>query len=294
VVSGGHTSIYDIKSYTDFCEIGATRDDAAGEAFDKVGRVMGMPYPAGAEFDKTSHRGNPEAIKLPSPALSGDTLEGREYTFFMSSDDGRYEYLHLMKERKTLTIPASADGAELFSPVPLCDGVKVEGFEKSEGGYLLSLSGEFDETDTVIRFERVGGEAASTVSFINDTDKRIRYEGEWKYCHLVGNKGDEGLLPHGCFESDYHRTESAGASLFVAFEGDFAEVYGNLRRGNSSAGVYIDGIELGTLCTDSETAHNRELLFRSGDLHGGWHTLYIVNKENKSFEFDALKIISRQ
>jgi hypothetical protein len=228
------------------------------------------------------------------PTLSGDTLEGREYTFFMSSDDGRYEYLHLMKERKTLTIPASADGAELFSPVPLCDGVKVEGFEKSEGGYLLSLSGEFDETDTVIRFERVGGEAASTVSFINDTDKRIRYEGEWKYCHLVGNKGDEGLLPHGCFESDYHRTESAGASLFVAFEGDFAEVYGNLRRGNSSAGVYIDGIELGTLCTDSETAHNRELLFRSGDLHGGWHTLYIVNKENKSFEFDALKIISRQ
>ncbi len=75
VVSGGHTSIYEIKSYTDFCEIGATRDDAAGEAFDKVGRVMGMPYPAGAAFDKASYGGDPHAIKLPSPALPGDTLD---------------------------------------------------------------------------------------------------------------------------------------------------------------------------------------------------------------------------
>ena len=75
VISGGHTSIYDIKDHTDFCEIGATRDDAAGEAFDKVGRVMGMPYPAGAAFDKASYGGDPFAIKLPSPALAGDTLD---------------------------------------------------------------------------------------------------------------------------------------------------------------------------------------------------------------------------
>ena len=59
VVSGGHTSIYDVKDYTDFCEIGSTRDDAAGEAFDKVARVMGMPYPGGAEFDRASYGGNP-------------------------------------------------------------------------------------------------------------------------------------------------------------------------------------------------------------------------------------------
>ena len=75
VVSGGHTSIYDVKSYTDFREIGATRDDAAGEAFDKVGRVLGMPYPAGAMFDKATYGGNPKAVTLPSPALSGETLD---------------------------------------------------------------------------------------------------------------------------------------------------------------------------------------------------------------------------
>lgn len=75
VVSGGHTSLYEVKDYTDFCEIGATRDDAAGEAFDKIGRVIGMPYPGGAALDKLAYEGDPKAIRLPSPALAGDTLD---------------------------------------------------------------------------------------------------------------------------------------------------------------------------------------------------------------------------
>lgn len=75
VISGGHTSIYKVSSYTDFEEIGSTRDDAAGEAFDKIGRVMGMPYPGGAALDKLAYEGNPRAISLPSPALAGDTLD---------------------------------------------------------------------------------------------------------------------------------------------------------------------------------------------------------------------------
>ncbi len=75
VVSGGHTSIYSVENYTDFREIGATRDDAAGEAFDKIGRVIGMPYPAGAAMDKLAYEGDAKAIKLPSPALVGDTLD---------------------------------------------------------------------------------------------------------------------------------------------------------------------------------------------------------------------------
>ena len=75
VISGGHTSFYRVDSYTDFCEIGGTRDDAAGEAFDKIGRVIGMPYPAGAAMDKLAYEGNPSAVKLPSPALVGETLD---------------------------------------------------------------------------------------------------------------------------------------------------------------------------------------------------------------------------
>lgn len=75
VVSGGHTSIYDVTDYTDFKEIGATRDDAAGEAFDKIGRVIGLPYPGGSAMDKLAYEGDPKAVQLPSPALLGDTLD---------------------------------------------------------------------------------------------------------------------------------------------------------------------------------------------------------------------------
>ena len=75
VVSGGHTSIFDVRDSIDFEEIGATRDDAAGEAFDKIGRVIGLPYPGGAALDKLAYEGDPHAIKLPSPALGKDTLD---------------------------------------------------------------------------------------------------------------------------------------------------------------------------------------------------------------------------
>ena len=57
VVSGGHTSLYEVTDYTAFHEIGATRDDACGEAFDKVGRVMGLPYPGGAAMDRLAAEG---------------------------------------------------------------------------------------------------------------------------------------------------------------------------------------------------------------------------------------------
>ena len=75
VVSGGHTSFYSVDNYTDFCEIGATRDDAAGEAFDKIGRVIGMPYPGGAAMDALAKEGDQTAIKLPSPAIIGDNAD---------------------------------------------------------------------------------------------------------------------------------------------------------------------------------------------------------------------------
>lgn len=75
VLSGGHTSFYIVDGYASFHEIGSTRDDAAGEAFDKIGRVIGMPYPGGAAMDRLAYEGNPHAYKLPSPALAGDTLD---------------------------------------------------------------------------------------------------------------------------------------------------------------------------------------------------------------------------
>lgn len=65
VVSGGHTSLVHVKDYNSFCLLGQTRDDAAGEAFDKVARVMGLPYPGGPQIDKLARIGNPDAIVFP-------------------------------------------------------------------------------------------------------------------------------------------------------------------------------------------------------------------------------------
>ena len=65
VVSGGHTLIVDVKDYTDMEILGTTLDDAAGECFDKVGRVLGMPYPGGAALDKAAQRGDASKYQLP-------------------------------------------------------------------------------------------------------------------------------------------------------------------------------------------------------------------------------------
>ncbi len=94
--SGGHTAIYKVTDYTEFSLIGTTRDDAIGESFDKIGRMIGIPYPAGRGFDRLSTEGFIEAtgdgqnfykkyksseaykdkeMALPSPALAKDTLD---------------------------------------------------------------------------------------------------------------------------------------------------------------------------------------------------------------------------
>lgn len=65
VVSGGHTMIVDVKDYTQMEILGGTLDDAAGECFDKVARVLGMPYPGGAALDKAAIGGDPEKYVLP-------------------------------------------------------------------------------------------------------------------------------------------------------------------------------------------------------------------------------------
>ncbi len=65
LISGGHTNILDIQGYDDIKILGGTRDDAVGEVYDKVGRVMGLVYPGGPKIDKLAKEGNPEAISFP-------------------------------------------------------------------------------------------------------------------------------------------------------------------------------------------------------------------------------------
>ncbi len=69
-VSGGHTQIVFVKSHYNMEVIGQTIDDAAGEAFDKAAKIMGLPYPGGPLVDKLAQRGNPDAFKFPHPKVA--------------------------------------------------------------------------------------------------------------------------------------------------------------------------------------------------------------------------------
>ena len=75
VVSGGHSLIVDVADYTEMTILGSSRDDAAGECFDKVARVMGMPYPGGAALDRMAQTGDGTRYPLPRAQVSGAPLD---------------------------------------------------------------------------------------------------------------------------------------------------------------------------------------------------------------------------
>jgi N6-L-threonylcarbamoyladenine synthase len=75
VVSGGHTSLFRMDGFGKYKRLGQTRDDAAGEAFDKVAKLLGLGYPGGPIIDELSKAGNPKAIRFPRPVLSKNSLD---------------------------------------------------------------------------------------------------------------------------------------------------------------------------------------------------------------------------
>ncbi len=95
VVSGGHTYLVKVKSYTDYEIVGKTRDDAAGESFDKVARKMGLGYPGGPKIDKIAKKGNKEAVAFPRVMLEKDS-----YDFsFSGLKTAVINYMHQLEQK---------------------------------------------------------------------------------------------------------------------------------------------------------------------------------------------------
>lgn len=136
VVSGGHTSFYEVRTATEFVEIGSTRDDAAGEAFDKIGRVIGMPYPGGAAMDALAYEGDATAIKLPSPAIVGDNADFS----FSGLKTAALNYIN--SERQKGSEPSHADIAASYTRV-IVDAIvkKTDGVLKKHCSRQLVLAG---------------------------------------------------------------------------------------------------------------------------------------------------------
>lgn len=99
VVSGGHTMLVVVRDYNTFELLGETRDDAVGEAFDKIARIMGYPYPGGPHIDRLAKQGNSHAIPFPTPLY-------KEHSFdfsFSGLKSAVINYLHT-KEMKKETV----------------------------------------------------------------------------------------------------------------------------------------------------------------------------------------------
>ena len=75
LVSGGHSMIVDVKAKADYEILGQSQDDAVGEAFDKVAKLLGLPYPGGPHIEKLALNGNPKAYDFPRPMIHSDNLD---------------------------------------------------------------------------------------------------------------------------------------------------------------------------------------------------------------------------
>lgn len=154
--SGGHTAIYEVESYTKIRMIGTTRDDAIGESFDKIGRIIGIPYPAGAEFDKLAAEGFKEAtggsvsfasykkteaykdseMSLPSPALKDGTLDFS----FSGLKTAAINLLHKFEMRKAPVLRALFAARYTYEAVEAVAKKLAMALERYDG-YDLAISG---------------------------------------------------------------------------------------------------------------------------------------------------------
>jgi N6-L-threonylcarbamoyladenine synthase len=148
-VSGGHNELYLWKSHGNFEKLGSTLDDAAGEAFDKCGRLLGLNYPAGPEVEKLSKKGNPKAFNFPRSMLNS-----KDYNFSFSGLKTAFLY-KLQELEKTSSvipskeeIPLSANSSELHG-IPASAGMtnKEKGItEQTKQDLAASLQEAICET----------------------------------------------------------------------------------------------------------------------------------------------------
>ena len=110
IVSGGHTMLVQVLDVGSYRLLGRTRDDAAGEAFDKVAKMIGLPYPGGPEIDKLATRGDPNAFAFPRSFLDGRSLE---FSFSGLKTSVLYELpkLDLTSEQTLADVCASVQAA---------------------------------------------------------------------------------------------------------------------------------------------------------------------------------------
>ena len=153
-VSGGHTHMIHVKGYTEFEVLGRAVDDAAGEAFDKVARTLGLPYPGGPEISRLAALGDPTRYKLPVPHTKGEydvSFSGLKTavlnivnTAQMKGESILPEDLAAAFEQRVTDILAHrliAAAKQLNLPAGICGGVSVNGALQKKCSELAAEAG---------------------------------------------------------------------------------------------------------------------------------------------------------
>jgi len=157
VVSGGHTSLVDVPEYGRYQVVGATVDDAAGEAIDKIGKMIGIGYPAGAEIDRLAEEGNADAIRFPRP-MAGSP--GFDFSFSGLKTAVLY---HLRKHPREK--PADIAASVLASVVDILVGRSIEAARRFHRRRLVVTGGVAANSHLRAALTSAGAERGIDVAF---------------------------------------------------------------------------------------------------------------------------------
>ncbi|MDL2259198.1 tRNA (adenosine(37)-N6)-threonylcarbamoyltransferase complex transferase subunit TsaD [Eubacteriales bacterium OttesenSCG-928-K08] len=183
VASGGHSHIFAVNDYLDFELLGSTRDDAAGEAFDKIARVLGLAYPGGPELEKLAAKGDPGAFVFPMGFNSG---KGLDFSF-SGLKTAVINILHTAKQRGELINEADIAASFQAAVVSVLTQKAIMAV-KQQNSRVLALAGGVSANKTLVSsLENAAREAG--ISFVCP---------EWKYCGdnaaMIGCAGYYSLL----------------------------------------------------------------------------------------------------
>ena len=213
VVSGGHSHIVQVEDYTKLRVLGRTRDDAAGEAFDKAARAMGIPYPGGVELDKIAESGDPGAYRLPKPKVAGAPLD--------------YSFSGLKTAVVNLLHNARQKGEEINVP-GLCASYRRAVVESLTGTFMKAA-----EQAGAERLAVAGGVSANRL-LRRELARLCRETGRELYLPDLGLCGDNAAMvaSQGYYEYQAGCVAGTGLNAYanVALDMDFCDVKGEGRR----------------------------------------------------------------
>ena len=192
VVSGGHSLIVDVQDYTKMRILGTTRDDAAGECFDKVARVLGMPYPGGAALDRQAKLGDDEKYPMPHSHVAGCELD----MSFSGLKTAALNLIHNAEQKgETLDIPslcASFSKAVSDTLVPrTMQALRMTGYRKlAIAGGVAANSRIRQDFENACRKEGIAL-YRPPLSLCGDNGAMIGSQGYYEY--LAGTRGNQAL-----------------------------------------------------------------------------------------------------